>query len=176
MSKRRLVLVLMLACRLLPIVTTAKPKLIERPWRIKGTHTVTFNWPEDPTLPAPLVPWTIVGDGEASHCGHFTMEGDGNLYFDGSDPGLPGIIPPYPYSYGQGPTTAAGGSGWTWVGWEMLGEGVPVFIELTEGHGRFEGGSGGAVLELVEVEETYDIYGRPVTRTYSYKGEGTITY
>jgi len=123
---------------------------VERPNKVQGQYTLTINLSEGT--------WEHQGFGVSAHAGLFTSYATGH----GDAEGNP---------VGEGVAAAANGD---LVFWESPGSSW--YVEYTGGTGRFEHATGGwnpVSVTLIDQRENPD---GTLAQTYTYTGEGTITY
>ncbi len=136
---------------------------VERPWKIRSAGTFEFD-PSAGEFCEGLLPLKILGSGEASHIGRYTVE----ITWCTGGPGNQGN------DFITGTITAANGHTINFESKDGSFTGTSVEYKVTNGTGRFHDAKG--EFKLFETEPTVFESIDPPSGTYANAGGGYIVY
>ena len=140
-----------------------KGKQVERPWKIRSAGTFELD-PSAGAFCQGLLPLKIIGSGEASHIGRYTVE----ITWCTGGPGNQGN------DFITGTLTVANGDTIDFESKEGSFTATSVEYRVTDGTGRFHDAKG--EFKLFETEPTVFESFAPPSGTYANAGEGFIVY
>ena len=137
---------------------------LDRPFMIHSDATVIVDWTQQSVGAdgRPFVPWTMTAS-QLTTEGWGANSGTGVMYLD-TGAGV-----------GSGVCTYIDGDTVEWDSFEELGT-QHTTITFTGGTGKFENAAGELIFDYTILSSEFNEEGNPTKLTYTYWGEGTITY